>query len=582
MFCRAEYYLHALFSYTSTSLRLQHITKFITTNCCFPTFPHQIIPRLFELSAVTLHSQGGRSRPLSTRPALALKGVYWRVSALCFTLGCARPESLGLFLWTQYPSVRSLMLMAISSRFAVLDDVASEDCVGTKQSEAALIARQVEVGGRDTAVFKYVDYNGVELFVSRSQVEPRYGRVQDAEKAVTHFERALFQYLFGDVPAPSVAHTAATAPSSNSNNSGNGNGISGERKRMRSAIEVEVESKQLRDRQGQKREQERGARAERAAARMQRETAPISEDDVNPPPPVHVSSTAVPVPVDGMTALSDKAADSSALDGLLLLAGASVTAKQTEIEIDVEITDLAPVDPGSTIEVYSMYVTSGDVEDSMIVVADDSTAVASNGTDMATAQDLAGVIVSTPVSVTAFDSIEQIQLLNPVPPPLPVPVPVSVEVVDMPVYTIPTLTSKCAKPFTTSRGAVDISELIILRSQGVPRTPPDDIIYSAKMLSLKFGFDAKLRSCTDPDFITRAISGDVEVSSSSASGKSVETSSSKDGITGQISPASPRSLRLKNGCTAVSSFRVSRPAVEASSSWLVPAICEDADAILQR
>jgi hypothetical protein len=46
-------------------------------------------------------------------PALAHRPLFWRASCLCFALGCARPESLGIYLWTHFPTVKNLMLMAI-------------------------------------------------------------------------------------------------------------------------------------------------------------------------------------------------------------------------------------------------------------------------------------------------------------------------------------------------------------------------------------------------------------------------------------------------------------------------------------
>ena len=46
-------------------------------------------------------------------PALAHKQLFWRVSSLCYALGCARPESLGIYFWTHFPTVKNLMLMTI-------------------------------------------------------------------------------------------------------------------------------------------------------------------------------------------------------------------------------------------------------------------------------------------------------------------------------------------------------------------------------------------------------------------------------------------------------------------------------------
>jgi hypothetical protein len=56
-------------------------------------------------------------RYIPNLPMIVHKSLYWRVSEVCFTLGCARPDTIGRFLWKYVPNVHALMLMAISSRF---------------------------------------------------------------------------------------------------------------------------------------------------------------------------------------------------------------------------------------------------------------------------------------------------------------------------------------------------------------------------------------------------------------------------------------------------------------------------------
>jgi hypothetical protein len=57
-------------------------------------------------------------RSLPVIPRLAHRGLYWRSCVTAFVLGCSRPSSLGQYLWYNVPTVRGLMLLAISGRLA--------------------------------------------------------------------------------------------------------------------------------------------------------------------------------------------------------------------------------------------------------------------------------------------------------------------------------------------------------------------------------------------------------------------------------------------------------------------------------
>ena len=66
----------------------------------------------------TLGLPGPADRPFPLPlPLLALRSLYWRVCVVCYQLGCARPDTLGRYLWDNVPTVQTLMVMSISSRF---------------------------------------------------------------------------------------------------------------------------------------------------------------------------------------------------------------------------------------------------------------------------------------------------------------------------------------------------------------------------------------------------------------------------------------------------------------------------------
>lgn len=49
-------------------------------------------------------------------PKMGLTKLFWRAAVVCYLLGCARPDSIGNFVWQNVATVRALMLMAISDR----------------------------------------------------------------------------------------------------------------------------------------------------------------------------------------------------------------------------------------------------------------------------------------------------------------------------------------------------------------------------------------------------------------------------------------------------------------------------------
>jgi hypothetical protein len=495
-------------------------------------------------------------------PSLAVKALYWRVCALCFTLGCARPESLGLFLWTAYPPVKSLMLMAISSRFSSSAESLAEEYVGTKETEAALRLRTAITSGveKPLDVLKHLDSNGVELYITAEHLEARYGRVQDVEAALGRLEEALGTYLFGEVPSPvPVGAVKMEAEVEGSV------GLNGKRTRS-VAIDDLVAIHEERERQGQKREVERGARAERAAARLQRDALSVSLD-------------------------SSRESDSrsSGIEALMMLAGASSSLSEGAVTVSTE--------SSSSSSSSGTGVSGVNVSASVSVEAESLSSLLKKRQRAGDPSELAGEASSTlssAMTVTVAGAVDapSDSLLR------SEDTAVVAEEVSLALFVIPKLSSKSAPPYSTVRGSVDVGDVMIMRCEGVSRVPPEDVIKAVRALSVRFGFGAKLRGCTEPDFITRAISGEGEevlgLESSSAAlgggGRGEDDSTPRKPVAAHVIDltAEPdlRNRSTSTSITASSSsaavLRVSRPAVEASFSWLVPAISEDADAILKR
>ena len=449
---------------------------------------------------------GSMPRPALPMPHLAVKSLYWRVSTLCFTLGCARPECLGVYLWTTYPPVKSLMLMAISSRFYSPVEALLDECVGTKETDAALFARTESAGLNfeklaSSCILNYRSTNGIDLFITSDSVQVRWGRVHEIEIALSNLERDLTEYLFGVVPVLRPAEPSAPSSSSSGGNSGT-------RKRMRVAADEDIESiRDEREKQGQRREQERGARAERAAARLQR--------DASTP---HLRTSGLP--------------------------GAGV---KVPLEVST-VSNQASILP---LPLTSRKVAEPSADEASILLQE----MQGRATEDA-AMGLAILSSSLPLSTSTAEISGR----------------ALAEEYSIPPLKVPALVHSDGPPCNTTRGELGLEELMVLRCEGMPRIPPDNIIKTVKGLSTKFGFGAKLRSCTDPDFIARAITadptrGDEDLETMDAT---VETIDSAD-------------IKSDNAArSALPVLRVSRSAVEASSSWLVPTILEDADAILRR
>jgi hypothetical protein len=493
-------------------------------------------------------------------PSLAVKALYWRVCALCFTLGCARPESLGLFLWTAYPPVKSLMLMAISSRFSSSADSLAEEYVGTKETEAALRLKNASTSSveKPLDVLKHLDSNGVQLYVTAEHLEARYGRVQDVEAALGRLEEALGAYLFGEVPSPvPVGAVKVDAEVDGSV------GLNGKRTRS-VAIDDLVAIQEERDRQGQKREVERGARAERAAARLQRDALSATLD----------SSRG-----------SDSESRSSGMEALLMLAGASSLLGEGAVTVSTASSSSSSGPGISGVDVSA----SVSVEPDSLLTPSTKRQRAGDLSEVAGEASSSSSAAMTVMVTSAVDAPSEPLLRSE-------GTAVVAEEVSLAHFVIPVLSSKSAPPYSTVRGSVDVGDVMIMRCEGVSRVPPEDIIKTVRALSVRFGFGAKLRGCTEPDFITRAISGEGEevlgLEGSSAAlgggGRGKDDSTPFKQVAAHVIDLTAeadlrnRSTSVTTSSSAAALLRVSRPAVEASFSWLVPAISEDADAILKR
>ena len=202
------------------------------------------------------------------------------------------------------------------------------------------------------------------------------------------------------------------------------------------------------------------------------------------------------------------------------------------------------------------------------------------------------VIGVVAVTVTTTDSTSDVTVLS-------MPMPTLVIIPTIITMCVPSLTHSSYGPYTTQLGFIEREEVMISRSSNVPRAPPEYLIKSVQMLAIKYGFGSKLRSCTDPDFISRAISGDTETKSSSDAPYLSVTGGSGSGSGNDVNGSNSQhtsGLKSVSGSVSVegsgreieserergSPLTANRLAVEDSSSWLIPAIAEDADKILKR
>ena len=452
--------------------------------------------------------------------------------------------------------------MAISSRYSSSAESLAEEYVGTKETEAALRVRvsgTSGVGKVSLDVLKHLDSNGVELYITADHLEARYGRVQDVEAALSRLEEALGDYLFREVPIPVSASAVETEVEGSV-------GVNGKRTRS-VAIDDLVAIHEERERQGQKREVERGARAERAAARLQRDAVSPSLDSTR------------------ASGSSESDSRSSGIEALLMLAGASSSLGEDAVTVSTERSATSGsgigdsgVDVSASVEPEPL---SSLLKKRQRQSVSDPKALDGEAT------------LSSAMTVSMTDSVDapSDSLLR------SEDTAVVVKEVSLARFVIPKLSSKSAPPFSTVRGLVDAGDIMILRCEGVSRVPSEEVIKTVRALSVRFGFGAKLRGCTEPDFITRAISGEedlgIETSSAAAGGgvRGEDDSTPRKPVAADVidltaEPDRSSSVTTSSSGAAPSSsaavLRVSRPAVEASFSWLVPAISEDADAILKR
>ena len=79
---------------------------------------HSYFDTSMECNAGRNSSVGGAGRWMmkSSIPTLVYKPVMWRVYALIYLLGCSRPDSIGLTMWTYWPSLKLLLVMSISGQ----------------------------------------------------------------------------------------------------------------------------------------------------------------------------------------------------------------------------------------------------------------------------------------------------------------------------------------------------------------------------------------------------------------------------------------------------------------------------------
>ena len=141
-------------------------------------------------------------------PPIAIRSLYWKASTLCFLLGCARPKTLGLYLWDNVPTVRALMMMAISGRFynPTVDEVASSQKVGglsagistskaIKKDELSMDDIYLSEGiGIPRRILGY----SLELGITKTCIEIGCGNMDMVESTIRTFESDSWNIIFGN------------------------------------------------------------------------------------------------------------------------------------------------------------------------------------------------------------------------------------------------------------------------------------------------------------------------------------------------------------------------------------------------
>lgn len=221
-------------------------------------------------------------------PLLASRALYWRVCVVCYQLGCARPDTLGRYLWDNIPTVQTLLVMSISSRFFHPPSSMYLDA-RTSSTSASSVDMEIENVEPASALAYHQEGSAFVVVVTPHHVEVRPYATEDfisvnkplivsqitsggegagataapqpsgrmnllqAEEALQVLENDLWRYFFGPVPreGPQSSEYDGAA----------------KKRRMTRALEEYAILERERQMNAEKKAKESQARAERAAKR---------------------------------------------------------------------------------------------------------------------------------------------------------------------------------------------------------------------------------------------------------------------------------------------------------------------------
>ena len=200
----------------SDSLAMSETSQFELYNSLSPASKDL---RQFQDIGNFFNADGDLTMLTADLPSLGLQSVYWRVCTLCFILSCARPDTIGNFVWENVPTVRALMLMAISDRqnFVPLSDVIDSSVFDESNWPDA---------PRPVRTRRYIQ-DDVELHISTAGVRAVRGRASNLEGALKRLEKETWEFFFAE-PASSFMSSSNIGSADPDNGSQRSNGLSRE------------------------------------------------------------------------------------------------------------------------------------------------------------------------------------------------------------------------------------------------------------------------------------------------------------------------------------------------------------------
>ena len=125
-------------------------------------------------------------RPLITLPLIVENSLYWKICRIIHVLACARPDTIGRFVWDEVPTIRNLLVMTISGLYENIKNLKNTS------SDIAISKEKCT---------KYESKLGGEIIITENNLQliRNVSNSCHHEEILKEFESAVWKYLFGHV-----------------------------------------------------------------------------------------------------------------------------------------------------------------------------------------------------------------------------------------------------------------------------------------------------------------------------------------------------------------------------------------------